>query len=100
MNSFKGWLIERRTKDGMTQSEQAEKIGLSSAGLCHYENGTRAVSEKTLKKIATVYKLKGEDLKNLYRASLTDEEIKRAFEAKNKDMTAVDMAVYVKYGVK
>lgn len=39
----------------ITQAEMAEKLNLSRAAICNYENGTRTVGERTLADICRVF---------------------------------------------
>ena len=51
-----------RTKNNLTQSELADKIGIARASLCQIERGTRTVSLPLGKQIADVFDCTVDDL--------------------------------------
>lgn len=51
-----------RTKNNLTQSELAEKIGIARASLCQIERGTRTISLPLGKQIADVFGCTVDDL--------------------------------------
>ena len=50
MNNLKKIRLER----GMTQTELAEKIGITRTAICNYEAGTREPDFETLRKLVSV----------------------------------------------
>lgn len=93
------WLENKRLSENESIEEQAKRIGVHKTSICQYSTGLREMSEKFLKKIETAYNLQDKERKELYIASLTVEDVRRGTYCQDSDMNAVDMAVYIKYGV-
>lgn len=55
-------LKELRENNGLSQTELAKKLGLTSQHYCMIENGKRGVSLELAKKISDLYKLPIEDI--------------------------------------
>ncbi len=55
-------LKERREKNGLTQKEVAEQVGISKNYLSMLENGTRNPSDKLKEKLAEIYKCSVTDI--------------------------------------
>lgn len=102
-NEFGKWLEKRRTNDGMTIREQAELIGISPTVLCGFACGARPITEKTINRIISAYEMDSEQQREFYATVITSEEIARAEKAadllKKNKMTAIELAVWIKYGV-
>lgn len=54
MKAKKGLLFEARRKKGMTQTEIAERAGISQAAYCNIEGGKRNPSVGTARRIGKV----------------------------------------------
>ena len=68
---FKDVLYELRSERHLSQAKLAEKVGLSSAAIGTYENGTRMPSRETQEKLADFFNvsldyLMGRDSKSIY----------------------------------
>ena len=68
---FKDVLYELRSERHLSQAKLAEKVGLSSAAIGTYENGTRMPSRETQEKLADFFNvpldyLMGRDSKSTY----------------------------------
>lgn len=68
---FKDVLYELRSARHLSQAKLAEKVGLSSAAIGTYENGTRMPSRETQEKLADFFNvsldyLMGRDSKSIY----------------------------------
>ena len=98
-NNLNEWFEEKRKEEGINKVQQAEKIGFSPTLLSHYANGNREISKKALKKIVQAYNLNEYEQIDLYKATLTTEEIERVKEYRNK-LDPEEFLVYLKYGVK
>jgi hypothetical protein len=97
-NNLGMWLENQRAKDGETLEVQAEKIGVHKSAICHYSTGTRKATRKFLQRVENAYSLTGEERKQFYIATLTNEEIKRAEQVDG--FTPEEIAIYIKYGIK
>lgn len=93
------WLENKRRSENESIEEQAKRIGIHKSSICQYSTGLREMSEKFLKKVEKAYNLQGKEKKDLYIASLTVEDVRRGTYCQDSDMDAVEMAVYIKYGV-
>ena len=60
MNKSK--LIIARQKAGLTQTEVAKMLNISSARLHYYETGQRNLPKKIAIKLSSIYKVKMEDI--------------------------------------
>ncbi len=92
------WLENKRLAKNETIDEQANRIGIHITSICHYVRGTRPLSSNFLKKVVKAYDLKGEEKKDMYKSTLTKEDIERAKKIQS-DMSAEDVAVQMKYGL-
>lgn len=54
-------LVNARKRRGMSQTEAAEKVGLTQSGLSRYEGGSRTPSRAKLEQLLRVYREEGED---------------------------------------
>lgn len=62
MESFSETLRILRTRQGLTQSQLAEKVGLSPSAISMYENGRREPTFDILEAFAQVFALQPQDL--------------------------------------
>lgn len=60
MNKSK--LITAREKAGLTQTEVAKMLNISSVSLHYYETGQRNLPKKIAIKLSNIYKVKMEDI--------------------------------------
>lgn len=54
-------LVNARKRRGMSQTEAAEKVGLTQSGLSRYEGGSRTLNRAKLEQLMRVYREEGED---------------------------------------
>lgn len=54
-------LVNVRKRRGMSQTEAAEKVGLTQSGLSRYEGGSRTPNRAKLEQLLRVYREEGED---------------------------------------
>lgn len=53
-NGARIWLVEKRAEKNLTQSQLAEKVGVTQQVMSKYETGERTPSVKTAKKIGKI----------------------------------------------
>ena len=95
---FGFWLENKRLSENETVEEQAKRIGVHFTSISHYSRGMRPLSTKFLYKVEKAYNLQGEERKDMYKTTLTKEDIENAKKIKS-DMSAEDIAVQIKYGL-
>ena len=72
MSSFSDMLAYLRKRDGMSQKELADKLGISRSTIGMYETGVREPDFETLEALADAFNLNMDTL--LGKASLTNEK--------------------------
>lgn len=75
--TFGEFIRFHRNKSGLTLTQLAAKLDLDSANLSKIENGIRAFDEKRLEKLAVVFKLDIEKVRNEF---ITDQIAKQIYE--------------------
>lgn len=102
MVKTKEWLIAARKKEGLTQKQLAEKIGVSIYAIAHIEQGQRVGSVETWEKINNFF----EDVNISYDCEEIIEEIKEEIEEFGEDQVCYlyyelkgDTIVFTDYGL-
>lgn len=57
-------IVDLREKNGMTQTELADKMGLDKSSMSKIENGSRKVSSDELKKLSRIFSVSADYLLN------------------------------------
>ena len=73
--SFGEYIRKLRTENGMTLTQLAAQLELDSANLSKIENGKREFDEKRLEKLATVFRLKLDNIKTEFFSDLFAKKI-------------------------
>ena len=73
--SFGEYIRKLRTENRMTLTQLAAQLELDSANLSKIENGKREFDEKRLEKLATVFRLKADDIKTEFFSDLFAKKI-------------------------
>lgn len=78
MESFGEFIRKHRNKEGLTLTQLAAKLNMDSANLSKVETGKRDFDEKKLSKLAEIFSLDFEELKNEY---YSDKIAKKMYES-------------------
>ncbi len=92
------WLENKRLAENESVDDQANRIGIHITSISQYSRGARPLSNNFLRKVVKAYDLKGEEKKDMYKSTLTAEDIENAKKIQS-DMSAEDVAVQMKYGL-
>ena len=77
MNDYKfgNFIYTLRVEKGLTQSEVAQRLGVSAAAVSKWENGSTKPRYELLLKLAEIFEVSSEELVSGERAEMRDEPI-------------------------
>ena len=96
--NFGQWLENKRLAENESVDDQANRIGIHITSISQYSRGKRPLSINFLRKVVKAYNLQGEEEKDMYKSTLTAEDIENAKKLQS-NMPLEDVAVQIKYGL-